>query len=262
MKIGVYQFASTNKIESNLKIMSSATLQASKEQVRLLVFHECALCGYPPIESKIEEIHRQDIESALKRISLLAKRQKMFIALGTVRFEQEKRFNSIIVINDNGEIMGSYDKMALWGWDTNNFSRGINPGIFEIDGFKIGFRICFDIRFPEPFRELYKQNVDVCFVSFSDTSENAVPDRYNIIKSHLITRAVENVMTVISVNSITSFQTAPTAIFNINGGIVKEASVNVEQLLTYDYIKPEITFGTKGRIINNDYFINTSNRMN
>lgn len=69
-------------------------------------------------------------------------------------------------------------------------------------------------------------------------------------------------MTVISVNSITSFQTAPTAIFNINGGIVKEASVNVEQLLTYDYIKPEITFGTKGRIINNDYFINTSNGMN
>lgn len=256
MRIGVYQFASTNSIDDNLAIIKKAVYLASVSEVKLLVFHECALCGYPPIESKIEEITKKDIENALYKISILAKEHRMFVAVGTVRFKNNNRFNSIVVFNDNGDVIGYYDKMALWGWDNSNFIRGTNPGVFEIDDTKVGFRICYDIRFPEPFRELYKQNVDICFVSFSDTSETSLPARYDIIKSHLITRAVENVMTVVSVNSIANFQTAPTAVFDCNGSIVKEAEVNAEALLVYDYTKPEISFGVKGRIVNSNSFLN------
>ena len=39
-------------------------------------------------------------------------------------------------------------------------------------------------------------------------------ERYNLLKGHLQTRAVENVMTVIAVNSISQYQTAPTAFFD------------------------------------------------
>ena len=62
-------------------------------------------------------------------------------------------------------------------------------------------------------------------------------------------------MTLVSVNSTSNFQTVPTAVFDCNGEIVKESTANVEELLIYDYIKPEISFGMKGRIINSDYFI-------
>lgn len=102
---------------------------------------------------------------------------------------------------------------------------------------------------------MYKNKVDVCFVSFSDTSNHNDERRYNIIKSHLLTRAVENVMTVASVNSISRFQTAPTAIFNHNGSVIKEAERNKKELLVHDYIRPSISFGIKGRIENNDYFL-------
>lgn len=124
--------------------------------------------------------------------------------------------------------------------------RGKEQGII-----KIGFRICCDVRFPELFRELYRQNTDICFVSFSDTRETPSPGRYQIIKAHLITRAVENVMTVVSVNSISNFQTAPTAVFDCNGVCVKEAEMDTEGMLIYDYIRPEVSFGMKGRIVNN-----------
>lgn len=87
-----------------------------------------------------------------------------------------------------------------------------------------------------------------------------MPARYEIVKAHLITRAVENVMTIVSVNSITNFQTAPTAVFNCNGGVVKEAEVNVESLLIYDYTKPEISFGMQGRIVNSDSFLHLNDR--
>ena len=76
-------------------------------------------------------------------------------------------------------------------------------------------------------------------------------ERYNLLKGHLQTRAVENVMTVIAVNSISQYQTAPTAFFDPSGDVICEAPKDQEELLLYDYIEPEVTFGQKGMVTNN-----------
>lgn len=201
MRTGVYPFPSTNKIEQNLNTIRKAIAQAAENGVRLLAFHECALCGYPPVESNIEEITKDCIKAALSKLSEWAGLYHLFVAVGTVRFEGKKRFNSVILFNDQGK------------------------------------------------------HADLCFVSFSDTGKTPSPDRYDRIKSHLITRASENVMPIVSVNSITNIQTAPTAIFDCNGHCVQEAERNTEGLLIYDFQKPERTFGMEGRIVNNQYFL-------
>ena len=251
MKIGVFQFSSGANINTNYEAISRAISQAANKNVRLLVFHECAACGYPPIE--IPDINRIDytaLGDLFIRVCQLAKENKMYIALGTIRQESAKRYNSIRLISPEGTLIGDYDKRAQWGWDLHNFEKGKSLGIYDIDGIKVGFRICFEVRFPEYFRELFVEKAELCFVSFNDVSEHNSLERYNIIKSHLITRAVENVMTVVSVNSISDFQTAPTAVFDINGNVELEAPPNTEYLLVYDYEKPEIGFGAQGRIEN------------
>lgn len=251
MRIAVFQFASSDNIDQNFEAIKRAVGQASENNVRLLVFHECACCGYPPIEMPdLNELDFDKLEESIKDVRHLAKIHDMYIVLGTIKRIDGKNYNSMLLINPNGEISGSYEKRALWGWDLENFTKGNSLGIFEIDDIVISFRICFEIRFPEYFRELFKQKVQLCFVSFSDVSEHDIPARYDILKSHLITRAVENVMTVVSVNSISNFQTAPTAVFDINGGIIKEAPKNEEYLLVYDYAVPEIGYSANGRIQN------------
>lgn len=82
---------------------------------------------------------------------------------------------------------------------------------------RMGFRICFDMRFPEPFRALYVQGTDLCVVAFSDSAEQPDPARYDQICAHLMTRAVENVMTVASVNTLSRQQTAPNAVIDPSG---------------------------------------------
>jgi predicted amidohydrolase len=196
------------------------------------------------------------MDELLENVKKLAREKDMYIALGLIRQDKGKRYNSVCLISPEGCIRGSYDKRALWGWDLNHFERGTQSGIFDVDGVKTGFRICFEVRFPEYFRELFKEQAELCFVLFSDVAEQASPLRYEIIKSHLITRAVENVMTVVSVNSISDFQTAPTAVFDINGNSVFEAPENKEFLLVYDYVKPEIGYGAKGRIENSKEAMN------
>ena len=247
MKIAVFQFSSNEDIHSNFAAIKRAITQAAAEKVRLLVFHECAACGYPPLETDMNTIDFHVLNTSIGEIQKLAKEHAMYIALGTIRNEGTKRYSSILFINPNGEIMGHYDKRALWGWDLEHFTRGNSSGVFEIDNIKVGFRICFEVRFPEYFRELFKAKAELCFVSLCDVSEKDSSERYEIIKSHLLTRAVENVMTVVSVNSISKFQTAPTAIFDINGSVLKEAPKNEEHLLVYDYAPPEIGYGARGR---------------
>lgn len=247
MRIAVFQFASGDNITDNFARIKSAIKEASDSKVRLLVFHECASCGYPPIETPdISKIDFDLLDECTCEVQRQARQHDMYISLGTIRNADGSRYNSSLLIDPKGDIIGSYDKRAMWGWDLGNFQKGDSTGIYEIDGVKIGFRICFEIRFPEYFRELYRSGVELCFVSFSDVSEQDSPGRYNILKSHLTTRAVENVMTLVSVNSISKFQTCPTAVFNIYGEVVKEAPKNQEHLLIYDYVAPEIGFGAKG----------------
>ncbi|HBV66827.1 MAG TPA: carbon-nitrogen hydrolase family protein [Clostridiales bacterium] len=251
MRVGVFQFPGSSNITENYKYIIRAIEEAAENKVRILVFQECAACGYPPVETpEIENIDFELLNSVIIKVRLLAKENDMYIALGTIRKESSKYYNSLLLINSDGDVIGNYDKRILWGWDLDNFTKGNTQGIYEIDNIKVGFRICYEVKFPESFRELFKSNVELCFVSFCDVLENDSTERYNIIKSALVTRALENTMNVISVNSISKYQTAPTVVINFNGNIVDEAPRNQEYMIVYDYKSPVINFKTKGQIQN------------
>ena len=83
-------------------------------------------------------------------------------------------------------------------------------------------RICFEVRYPEYFRELYRENTALNIILFYDVADSDDIERYELIKSHIRTRAVENVTYTMSVNSIRPYQTAPTGIFDKSGRTINE----------------------------------------
>lgn len=190
--------------------------------------------------------------AAAEQLCGAAKAHGSHAALGTVRFDGDRRYNSILYIDPGEKPTGIYGKQALWGWDAENFTFGTLPGIVEIAGLRMGFRICFDVRFPEPFRALYVQGTDLCVVAFSDSAEQPDPARYDQICAHLMTRAVENVMTVASVNTLSRQQTAPNAVIDPSGRVVLEGRPGEEKLLVWDVRPAPDTFGSRGRRANSD----------
>lgn len=247
MKIGAYQFAVTSNIKQNLETVKNAVMQAVQEGVKLLVFPECALTGYPPRDMESAACVKFDeLSVAYEQLQNLVDENDIHIICGTIVREDNQYYNSaMILFSHQGKQF--YHKRALWGWDKDNFCVGNEHGVFEIEGLKIGVRICFEVRFPEFFRELYKEHTDLNIILFYDVADYDDEKRYELIKSHILTRAVENVTYTLSVDAISPYQTAPTALYDKSGDSLMELSRNKEGLLIYNFEKEEPDFGEEGR---------------
>lgn len=55
-------------------------------------------------------------------------------------------------------------KIALIQMDSTRDKTGKTNGIVELDGVKMGVGICFDLRYPEYFRELIKEGAEILFL--------------------------------------------------------------------------------------------------
>ena len=237
--------------------INSAVTEAARNGVELLFLPECALTGYPKDSYTIKGIDFQQVENTFINLEKLATESDLFIVTGTAECSEGKYYNSAVLVMPGKKTEAIYRKRALWGWDADNFSPGENDdGVLELNGFRIGVRICFEVRFPEYFRELYRKNVDCAVVMFHDTLEEDSLERYDLIKSHLKTRAVENVFPILSVNSAAKYQTAPTAAIDQNGVVVSELPRHEEALLIFELDNvTQNSFGAKGRKYISDMLI-------
>lgn len=247
MRIGAYQFRVTGDAERNFSRIKAGIEEASKAGVRLLMFPECALTGYPPLD--IGAARDADIEKAerlcgqLREISV---EYGIFLVVGTIIREGSEYFDAAVIFSPEGG-RTVYRKRALWGWDRENFAQGQDLGIALVDSMRIGVRICFEVRFPEYFRELYKKRTDLDVILFYDVADNDAQERYDLIKGHVRTRAVENVCRILTCNTADPCQAAPTALFDRSGRTLAEAERGRDCLLVYDIETAPLSFGESGR---------------
>ena len=261
MKIGAYQFRVTGDAERNYGRMKIAAEEAHEAGVRLLVFPECAVTGYPPrdISSALEA----DLEAAERvhaRLQALADRYDMFLTVGTIIKEGNRHFDAAMVFSPGGG-RTVYRKRALWGWDRENFRPGSDAGVMEAGGLRIGVRICFEARFPEYFRELYRARTDLDIILFYDVTDSDDPERREVIRGHVRTRAAENVCHILTCNTASPRQSAPTGLYDRSGRTLAELESGKEGLMAFDLEITPMDFGETGRKDISDALTGMSTRL-
>lgn len=106
---------------------------------------------------------------SITELSRLAKKHKTYIISSIELKKGKSRFNTAVLIDRSGTVVGSYDKVYPY-WSEFDLKPPVEPGItgapvFETDFGKIGMAICFDANFPEVWQVLKNNGAEVVFWS-------------------------------------------------------------------------------------------------
>lgn len=129
----------------------------------------------------------------------LASQKKIYIHMGSfIEKQDEKYFNTSLMINPLGEVIGVYRKIHLFTYKSREaeiLKGGNKKATFEIENNTFGLATCYDLRFPELFRSYLAQKTS-CFLVPSAWPLKRL-EHYRLFCQ---SRAIENLSFLISPN--------------------------------------------------------------
>ncbi len=208
-KVAALQMVSGNNLDDNLLVAERLIAEAAKGGAELLVLPET----FAVFNSRAQQaLGQQEVSpDAVVRpfIAEQAKRWEVWIVAGTIPLAQadnERVLSSCFVINAKGEQCARYDKMHLFDVDvadqqssyreSDTFAAGDTVVVIDTPFGRLGLAVCYDIRFPELFRAMFAQGVDLI----------AVPAAFTLLTGNthwlplLRARAIENQCYIIGAN--------------------------------------------------------------
>ena len=162
--------------------------------VELAVFPELVDLGYN-LEQYRALSHSPWLDSS-ERLIEIAKECKLSFIVGGAFYEMGNLYNSqFYVTQDSVEVV--YSKRHLFGNEKEFFTASSCSADILIKGVKIGFQICFDLRYPEVFRDSYPNLPEVVIISAAWPLA-----RINHWSALLKARAIENQCFIVASNRV------------------------------------------------------------
>ncbi len=207
LQVASIQMVSTPQLTQNLQTAAQLVKTAAKQGAQLAVLPEYfCLMGLKDTDkvSAREQVGAGPIQ---ERLAAIAQENQMYLVAGTIPLvakESNKVLNTTLVYGPTGKPIARYDKIHLFGFQTNTeryeesetIEAGNQPSQLQIsiDGteWKLGLSICYDLRFPELYRALGEVDCHIIPAAFTYTTGK---DHWEIL---LRARAIENQCYVLS----------------------------------------------------------------
>lgn len=228
IKLAIIQFSPTlGDLQSTIQTLTPLLNKA--KDADLIVLPELANTGYN-FDSKEHAFSLSESISNSFYLNFLQKICEMYnckIATGFSEKEGAKLYNSAILLDKNGTI-GIYRKLHLFMNEKSIFEPGnLGLPVFEVDGIKIGMLVCFDWMFPETWRKLALNDVDLIV----HPSNLVLPYAQSVIPSYaLVNRIFIAMANRIGTEKDLSF-TGQSIIVDPTGKILSRAGSTEEVLL-------------------------------
>jgi len=196
MRVGLIQYDPEweNKKMNSDKI--SWLLSHNYEKQELLVFPEMTLTGFT---MKAAEYAEELNGESFSFFSELAKKYTAHILAGIIEKSEKKYYNSLVHINPEGKLLKTYRKIHPFSFsaEDKNYAKGEETVLTKINDLNTGLSICYDLRFPELYRQYAKKKADMIVViaNWPDT-------RIEHWRTLLRARAIENQCYVLGVNRV------------------------------------------------------------
>lgn len=205
MNVAVIQICSELDFKVNLKKIDNLIKKAKEDsEVEAVFLPEVFYSmsdGLSPTPYLIEVNNEHFVN-----IQNIAIKHNVFLLGGTAATKLgNKVVNRAYNFDPQGNLIDTYDKIHLFKLDLRKdnktlvdetlvYSSGSNPKLIEIDHWKIGLGICFDIRFAELFRHYFSKGANILTAASAFT----VPTGKAHWEILLRARAIENQSYVIA----------------------------------------------------------------
>jgi predicted amidohydrolase len=157
-----------NSVEQNREYVLRLLDLAAAQGTDLVCLPETFTTASVPAQAAseaIESVPGPTTDAVAER----ARQHRCYVICPIQTRRQGNSWNSAVVIDRSGSILGIYDKIHPVTTSSNytSFEDGLQPAsglpTFDLDFGRIGIQICFDIGFPECWEQLARQGARIVF---------------------------------------------------------------------------------------------------
>ena len=195
-KISCIQMCSGKDIRKNLSFSKKLILRAITQKSDFIITPEnSSLFGLNKKEL-MQNATSMHNDYYLTEIRKIAKQFKKWILIGSLTIkEKDKIKNRSVLINPKGKILTYYDKIHMYDAilskkekysESKNFTPGKLLKTTLLPWGRLGFSICYDIRFPSMYRKLSKKGSLFISVPSAFTKTTGEKHWHSLLKSRAI----------------------------------------------------------------------------
>ena len=223
MQVAAFQCPVRMDVSANLGDLEAALSTLNPQT--LIVAPEGLLSGYLPEAGFVSRLDNEKTVQAIEHAGRLAAHAQVHLIAGAcVRIDGRWR-NSSFYFGPEGQTW-RYDKINLAWSERGDFIPGDSLPVLNISlagtHVRIGVQMCREIRYPEQWRWLALQGVQI--MAYVNNAVGSA-EGYGLWRGHVVSRAAEMQRFVVGANNAASDQTCTTLVVAPSGHVLAEAPV-------------------------------------
>ena len=198
-KVTCIQLKSSDNIFENLKKTENFINKAVKQKTDFILTPEVSSLFSLKKKELLKICTSMNNDIYLNKIKQLAKKHKKWILIGSliIKISNKKLVNRSVLVNPTGKIQTYYDKIHMYDAILSNkekyvesktFSAGKKIKSFKLPWGRLGFSICYDLRFPNQYRKMSKAGSIFLSIPSAFTETTGKKHWHSLLKA----RAIEN----------------------------------------------------------------------
>jgi deaminated glutathione amidase len=227
VRIASGQFSAGKEPRENLRLIGQLMRSAALRNADLLVLPESSLYGDSGPPSILAEVAQPLDGPFVNGVAALARSLSLPVVVGTTEANPGGLpFNTLVALDANGAVQGTYRKVHLYdafGYrESDGTSQGSigQPYLLSYGELRLGMLTCYDLRFPESARYLVDAGANVLLLPAMWIAGPGKEDHFTTL---VRARAIENTSYVVTANQSGPLATAYSIVVDPFGVVIANA---------------------------------------